>query len=103
MILPLDPAEKLIIVPARVFAQGNQEQTILRLAIDTGSTSSMLNWHAVVGLGYDPAAVLDLVQTTTVSGVILSPRVTLERIEALGQERRSFPVVCHTLPQLVQG
>lgn len=35
---------------------------------------------------------------TTGSGVEFVPRVKLDKIEALGRERKDFPVLCHTLP-----
>jgi len=49
-------------------------------------------------LGYDPALAPQRVQVTTVSGVVYVPRLALDKIAALGQERISFPVLCHTLP-----
>jgi hypothetical protein len=38
---------------------------------------------------------------TTASGVETAPRLRVERVEALGTERRDFPLVCHTLPPSV--
>ncbi len=35
---------------------------------------------------------------TTASGVEYVPRLALDRIDVLGQQRRAFPVVAHTLP-----
>jgi len=49
-------------------------------------------------LGYDPAIVPERVQMTTGSGVEFVPRIALQKIEALGQERQDFPMLCHTLP-----
>jgi len=49
-------------------------------------------------IGYDPALVPDRVQLTTGSGVEYAPRLSVNKIEALGQERVNFPVVAHTLP-----
>ena len=49
-------------------------------------------------LGYDPAAVPERVQMTTGSSVEFAPQVAIKKIEALGQERESLPVICHTLP-----
>jgi hypothetical protein len=31
-------------------------------------------------------------------GVEFVPRLTIDRLEALGQQRQSIPVLCHTLP-----
>lgn len=49
-------------------------------------------------IGYDPATAPDRFQITTGSGIEFVPRITLNKIAALGQERASFPVLCHTLP-----
>lgn len=49
-------------------------------------------------LGYDPAAQPDRRQITTGSGVEFVPRISVNKIVALGQERTAFPVLGHTLP-----
>jgi predicted aspartyl protease len=70
----------------------------LRLALDTGATSTVVNVGMLVAVGYDPALAPDRVQVTTGSGVEFVPRLTLDKFVALGQERIDFPVLCHTLP-----
>jgi len=52
----------------------------------------------LVRLGYDPAASEQRVSMTTASGVEYVPRVIADRIDVLGEQRRTFPVVVHTLP-----
>lgn len=96
MSLPFDPKQGLIIAPTRLW--GPTGHAVVRLALDTGATGSMVNWDVMVLLGYDPAIVPERVQITTGSGVEFAPRIVIEKIEALGQERRNFPVLCHTLP-----
>ena len=91
-----DSEDGLIIIPTRLW--GPKGDTIVRLALDTGATGSMINWDLIVLIGYDPAAVSDRVQMTTGSGVEFAPLVTIEKIEALGTERCNFPILCHTLP-----
>jgi len=68
------------------------------LALDTGAPSTVVNVALLVAVGYDPALTSERVQITTGSGVEFAPRVTLDRIAALGQERTGFPVLGHTLP-----
>ncbi len=96
MNLPFDRKEGLIVVPTRLW--GPAGDTVVRLALDTGAIGSMVNWDVVVLLGYDPAIVQERVQMTTGSGVEFVPRIAIDKIEALGQEYRDFPVLCHTLP-----
>ncbi len=49
-------------------------------------------------LGYDPAAKPDRHQIITGSGVEFVPRIIVSKIRTLGQERKDFRVLCHTLP-----
>ena len=96
MSVPFDPREGLIIVPAELW--GPTGSVVLRLALDTGATSTVINVGMLVAIGYDPALAPDRVQVTTGSGVEFAPRLTLQRLNALGRERSDFPVLGHTLP-----
>ncbi len=77
---------------------GPSGDSIVRLALDTGATDSMVNWGVLVSLGYNPANTSTLIQMTTGSGIEFVPQIPVEGIEALGQWRGNFPVLCHTLP-----
>lgn len=86
------------LVPIRADLYGPVGTTRLRLALDTGATRTAINVGRLVSVGYDPALSADRVQVTTGSGVEYAPRVVVERLEALDQERLSFPLLAHTLP-----
>jgi len=90
-----DPREGLIIVHAEIV--GPSGTAILRLALDTGATTTLINSGMLVSIGYDPALSSDRVQTTG-SGLEFVPRVVVKRLIALGSEREEFPVLSHTLP-----
>jgi hypothetical protein len=62
-----DPDEGLIVVPTKIW--GPKGDSILRLALDTGATRSLVNWDVTVLLGYDPAIVSERIQMTTGSGM----------------------------------
>jgi len=94
--LPFDPQQGLIIVRTELW--GPTGSALLRLALDTGATATVVNIAMLVAVGYDPALAPTRVHVTTGSGVEYAPRVTLSRILALGQERVDFPVLGHTLP-----
>ncbi len=96
MSFPFDPLQGLIIVRAELWGPGSS--AVLRFALDTGATGTLVNVGMLVAIGYDAALVPDRVQVTTGSGVEFVPRVMLDRIMALGQERTGFPVLGHTLP-----
>ena len=93
---PFNPHHGPIIVRTEV--SGPSGIDVLRLALDTGATGTMINVGLLAALGYDPALAPDRVQVTTGSGVEYVPRIEVSRIKALGQERTSFPVLAHTLP-----
>ena len=96
MRLHFDPDEGLIVIPTRLWGQSGD--VIVQLALDTGATGSIVNWDILVFLGYDPAIVPERIQMTTGSGVEFVPRIVIDKIQALGQQRQNFPVLCHTLP-----
>ena len=77
---------------------GPNGRVLMRMALDTGATRTLINVAHLVGLGYDPSLEPDRVQVTTGSGVEFAPLVTLHRVVALGQERVELPVLAHTLP-----
>ena len=91
-----DRTRGLIIVSCRI--AGPAGDTIVRLALDSGATSTMVNWDVLVLLGYDPAALGDRIQITTGSGVEFVPRISVSRIEALSKNVESLAVLAHTLP-----
>jgi predicted aspartyl protease len=96
MSVPFDAQRGLVIVQAAV--DGPSGTGVLRLALDTGATGTVINAGMLVALGYDPALVPERIQITTGSGVEFVPRVSLQKLVALGQERTNFSVLCHTLP-----
>src|SRR4051794_15235359 len=86
----------LIIVQTELW--GPAGSAVLRLALDTGATGTLVNVGLLVAIGYDPALSPDRVQVTTGSGVEFVPSITLEKIRSLGKDRLGFPVLGHTLP-----
>jgi hypothetical protein len=70
----------------------------LRLILDTGATTSLIDRSILVTLGFDLAGATDLVPMTPGSGVVPVPRLVLTRLTALGHHRFGFPVLAHSLP-----
>jgi predicted aspartyl protease len=96
MKFPFNPDEGPVLVRARL--SGPKGDALARMVLDTGATSTLLNWHVAVLLGYDPSIAPTRIQITTGSGVEFAAQITIERIEALGRVLLAFPVLCHTLP-----
>jgi len=96
MKFPFNPDEGPVLVRTRL--SGPEGDAIVRLVLDTGATSTLVNWHVAVLLGCDPSVAPKRIQITTGSGVEFAAQITMERIEALGKVSLAFPVLCHTLP-----
>ena len=89
MMATFSPSHGLIVIPTRIF--GQQSDSIVRLALDTGASHSMINWDIAVFLGYDPASSDRRIQVTTGSGVEYAPRILIRQMEALsGFAERGF-------------
>jgi len=96
MSFPFNPHQGLVIVQAEL--DGPSGKAVVRLALDTGATGTLINAALFVAVGYDPALAPNRIQVTTGSGVAFVPRISVNKISALGQERENFPILCHTLP-----
>jgi predicted aspartyl protease len=96
MTFPFDAHYGLIVVPTRL--TGPRGSTVVRLALDTGATTMMINWEPLVLIGYDPAVVANRDEVATASGVEFSPRISLSKVEALGRIQQDIDTLCHTLP-----
>jgi predicted aspartyl protease len=91
-----EPTEGLIVVSTRLW--GPRGHLVVRLALDTGATDTLLKWDVVASLGYDPTSSPARVRITTASGVESVPQVEIDKLEALGKQQEHFPVLCHALP-----
>ncbi|MGD9634110.1 MAG: retroviral-like aspartic protease family protein [Pirellulales bacterium] len=96
MNIRFEPRHGLIVVQAELW--GPAGSTILRMALDTGAMTTLVNAAPLAWVGYDPALSTERVQITTGSGVEFTPQLPVERIRALGHERVDHIVLCHTLP-----
>lgn len=96
MSVRFDPNRRLIAVVAHLY--GPSGDAVVRLALDTGASSSVINESMIRLIGHDPASAVRRIRITTGSGVISAPCLSIDRLEALGHTRRDFSIICHTLP-----
>lgn len=96
MTIPFNAESGLIVVRARL--HGPAGSAWADLALDTGATFSTLSSAKFIYLGYDPASSPQRIRVTTGSGVEYTPKVSVQKIEALGREVLGFDMLCHTLP-----
>ncbi len=96
MSVSFDGQQGLVVV--RVQITGPSGIAVLRLALDTGATRTLINVGLLVAVGYDPAASLERTEVTTGSGVEFAALISVSKIAALGRTLTDFPVLAHTLP-----
>jgi predicted aspartyl protease len=97
--VPFNPRYRLIIVKAIIF--GPADRVSASLALDTGASTTTLSLPLLRLAGYVPEAAPEQIRIVTGSGAQFVPRLSLDKIEALGQTQTNLPVLCHTLPPSV--
>jgi predicted aspartyl protease len=91
-----NPARGLILIEATI--EGPAGNVLVRLALATGATATMIATDPLELVGYDPAAIGKPVKTTTAGGVVQSLRLPVMSLTALGQTRTNLSVLARTLP-----
>ena len=85
-------------IPVRVWLFGPIGIARAILTLDTGATRTLIARDIAEKIGYRVDDDAEAVPTITVSGTEDMPLLSLERFDALGQQRHDFPVLCHNLP-----
>jgi hypothetical protein len=91
-----DGAKGPIFVAAEI--SGPTGRSNLRLLLDTGATTSLVDPLLLMSVGYDVQGSIDVVRIAMGYGVGSAPRLMLTRLTALSQHRFGSPVVAHSLP-----
>src|SRR4051812_12215011 len=86
-----DAKQGPILVDAEI--TGPLGSVILKLVLDTGATTSLVNLASLVSLGFDPSQSNQRISMVTGSATQKVPLVYLTRLTALGQHRFGFSVV----------
>ena len=63
----------------------------------------MLSWSKATKLGYSPMSSSERAEVSTASGVEYAPVIHVLRLQALGQQFKDFPILCHSLPFTVDA
>lgn len=92
---PTNPPS-LLLVYAEL--QGPHGRTMLRLALDTGASYTMLPPEKLAMVGYTPHAATRTIEILTASGSEWTPLITITSLRFLGCEVKHLEVVSHTLP-----
>jgi hypothetical protein len=88
-------------VYVRTEVTGPAQTLVLRLILDTGATTSLINTSRLVSLGFLPGQTWKTDTVFTGSSMQVAPLVMLTRMSALGRHRFGFAVAAHSLPAAV--
>ena len=92
----LDYQKGIIFCRAKII--NKSESVILKLALDTGATHTMISPESAFGIGLNPFASKRKIEITTGGGIILAPIITIPRFCAFGYELKNLEIICHSLP-----
>ena len=73
-------------------------QYLLRLAVDTGSSFTIIPHEAALQIGLDPTQTSEKETMITANGLVYAPVIEIPLVGALGIELHGFKVLCHDLP-----
>lgn len=77
---------------------GPRGRTMLRLAVDTGASYTMLPPEKLARVGYAPQGAGRTIEILTASGAEWTPLITIRSLRFLGCTVRRLDIVSHSLP-----
>ena len=86
------------LVYVRVKINCADREVILNLALDTGASGTIISAKKLREVGYNLENPEDEIYITTGSGLIFVPKITIEKLTALGKEKTNFLVISHDFP-----
>ena len=93
---PLLAEAGLLLVYVRL--SGPKGSRLVRLALDTGATTTMIPPKAALAVGVNPGRATTFRETLTASGKELIPLVIVPRLQVFESTFRRVTVACHELP-----
>lgn len=93
---PLLREAGLLLVYVRL--SGPKGSRLIRLALDTGATTTMIPPKAALAIGVNPAQSTAFRETLTASGKELIPLVTIPELRIFKSVFRRVTIACHELP-----
>ncbi len=86
------------LIYVRVGISRGDREAILNLALDIGASATIISSKKLLEVGYDLDKPEDEIYITTGSGLIFVPKLTIEKLTALGKTKEKFTVIAHDLP-----
>jgi len=86
------------LVYVRVKVNFADREVVLNLALDTGASATIISAKKLIEIGYDLNNPEDEIYITTGSGLIFVPKITIEKLTALGKVKNNFQIIAHDFP-----
>ena len=93
-----EKSSNMVIVYAELKNKG-KDTIILKMALDTGASYTIIPWDVAEKLGCDPAVSKNRIKIMTGSGYEDTPKVKVASISSLGKQINDIEVLVHNLPQ----
>jgi predicted aspartyl protease len=93
---PLLKEGGVLVTAAQV--SGPRGSRIIRLALDTGATNTMIPNKAALAVGIHPDRAKMFREVVTANGTVLIPFVRVPRMTLFGKTLRNVILSCHDLP-----
>lgn len=97
----LPPPKRILkegIISVYVEIEGPITKRIIKMALDTGATFTMIHPEIARDIGHDPTLSKRRIEISTASGSLLVPILRVKSISCLGTKLKNVEVVCHNLP-----
>ena len=91
-----DTNERFVICNARIL--GIKHSSYLRLALDTGATTTTISFKIARKIGALPHLLRHNTIITSIWGRETSPTIIVPKFSCLGITRKKFEILCHDLP-----
>ena len=101
--ISFNPTAKSIFLHLKVGSINADTTRDILVALDTGASTTMIPPEVATDLGYDLSNPNE--QMITASGIVLTKRITVRKLTAIGETVENIDVVCHDLPEgsIIEG
>ena len=70
------------------------------LILDTGSVFTVISWHMLKMIGFDPATISERIEVVTANGIVEVPRLIVDKMVIGDIEAQNIEIICHDIPDL---
>lgn len=86
----------IILCHAEICAQARP--IVLKMALDTGATYTMIPFEVAIAAGLNPARAKKQIEIVMGGGIVMAPLIKIPSFKAFGFGVKNLEVICHNLP-----